>query len=155
MASLSLSTNELHRIASGPVPDEVKASMLDQLGVFGDRLDQKGATALAEWAASRGRRPNADAIVTLALRGGAANARSIVRLLGAQALTIDVESLKTTLEALQAPYRQLTHPGRDRPKVPMSEGVVPVLARLQTAGIVSKYEENRKQSVLEVSKRHS
>jgi hypothetical protein len=76
---------------------------------------------------------------------------SIIKLLGAQASTIDIESLRSALDALDRPYRQLTTPGRDRPKIPISEGVTPVLGRLRQAGIVSKYEEKTRRSVFEVS----
>lgn len=154
MAELPLSAEELFRMASESVPDAVKDSLLTDLDAFASRLDRKGATALAEWACAHGRSPAPDVIVTMATKGGAAGARSIIKLLGAQDSAIDLELLKSALNALGKPYSQLTAPGRDFPKVDHTEGVVSVLTRLQEEDIVSKFKENVAKKIFEVSKRH-
>lgn len=97
MTELPLSADELFRIASGPVPDPVKEVLLNELEVFAPKLDRKGAAALATWAAAEGRRPTADAIVTMATKGGWESSESILKLLGVEAATIELEALKTTL----------------------------------------------------------
>ncbi|WP_133092128.1 hypothetical protein [Gordonia polyisoprenivorans] len=89
----------------------------------------------------------------MAKNAGLRGARPVVKLLGDQAATIDLELMKEALNALGKPYSQLTAPGRDRPKIDRSDGLASVLNRLRTAGIVSKFEE--KNGRLEVSKRHS
>jgi hypothetical protein len=91
----------------------------------------------------------------MATKGGAPSAASIVGLLGAQAATIDIELMKQALSALGRPYNQLTTPGRDRPKIPITEGIELVLARLRNVGPVSKYDESTRKRMFEVSKRHS
>lgn len=154
MAELSLSTDELLRIASETVPDAVKDALLTDLEVFASKLGPKGATALAKWAYAQGRTPTPDAIVTMATRGGMVSARPIIQLLGAQSAAIDLEKLKSALNALGRPYSQLTAPGRERPKVEHTDGVVSVLTRLQQADIVSKFKENAVKKIFEVSKRH-
>ena len=155
MTSLMLSANDLLSIASKSVPEPVKDVLLSEFDRFGGALGQRGATALAEWAASKGRTPTAEAIVTMATKGGVGSARAILKLLGGQAVTIDLDLLKQALNALGNPYSQLTTPGWDRPKLDITEGVDAVLTRLRNAGIVSKFEENTKKHVFEVSKRHS
>lgn len=153
VTELALGADELYRIASGSLPDAVKDVLLTELDAFGSKLGPKGATALAAWAARNGKAPTPEAIVTLATKGGAGGARPILKLLGAQASTIDLDLLRQALNALDKPYNQLTTPGWDRPKVDLSEGVTAVLNRLRAAGIVSKFAE--KKGRLEVSKRHS
>ncbi|WP_146097553.1 YobI family P-loop NTPase [Nocardia nova] len=155
MTALPLSTNELFWIASEAVPDAVKDVLLTELEAFTPKLGPRAATALARWAAAQGRTPTADAIVTLATKGGSESARPILELLGAQGNAIDLESLNAALNALGRPYSQLTTPGRERPRIPVGDGVAPVLARLKGEGIVSKFEENTKKHVFEVSKRYS
>lgn len=155
MTELPLSTNELFWIASGAVPDAVKDVLLAELETFAPRLGSKGAIALATWASTHGRRPPAQAVVTIATKGGAGSARPILKLLGAQATTIDLELLKSALNALEKPYNQLTTPGRERPKVEISDGVAAVLTRLQEADILSKFKEDTKKQVFKVSKRHA
>ncbi len=155
MTELPLGTDELFWIASQSVPDAVKDVLLAELERFAPQLGPKGASALADWAANTGRTPTAEAIVTMAAKGGSGSARPILKLLGAQASTIDLELLKGALKALGKPYDQLTSPGWDRPKVNIADGVAAVLARLRKASIVSKFEENSKKHVFEVSKRHS
>jgi hypothetical protein len=155
ITELALSTDELFRIASEAVPDAIKDVLLAELETFEPRLSPRGATALANWAASHGRMPTAAAIVTMATKGGPGSARPILKLLGAAATAIDIELLKSALNALGKPYSQLTIPGRERPKVDVFDGVAAVLARLQNAGIVSKFEENTKKHLFEVSKRHT
>lgn len=154
MAELPLSTDELLRIASEEVPDAVKDALLTALEVFASKLGPKGATALAKWAYAEGRTPAPDAIVIMATKGGMASARPIIQLLGAQSPSIDLEKLKSALNALDKPYSQLTAPGRERPKVDHTDGVVAVLTRLQEEDIVSKFKENSAKKILEVSKRH-
>jgi hypothetical protein len=155
MTGLALSTDELFWIASQAAPDAVKDVLLTEVETFAPKLDSKGATALANWAAAQGRTPTADAIVTMATKGGSGTARPILKLLGAKATTIDLELLKSALNALGKPYSQLTTPGWERPKVDVFDGVAAILARLRKADIVSKFEENTKKHVFEVSKRHS
>lgn len=155
MTELKLGTDELYLIASDEVPDTVKDVLLDELQTFEPNLDPRGAIALAGWAAAQGRRPAAEAIVTLATKGGLGSAPPVLKLLGSQATTIDLELLKRALNALGKPYSQLTTPGRDRPKVAPLDGVAAVLDRLQDADIVSKFEQNTEKHVFEVSKRHS
>jgi hypothetical protein len=135
------------------VPDAAKAALLDHIHDFEARLGPKGAAALASWAASMSLRPSAEVLVTLATKGSAASAASIVKLLGAQADTIEEASLKSALRGLGSPYAQLTATGRDRPKVPAYEGIESVLVRLRDARIVSKYTVNSKKGTVEVSKR--
>ncbi|WP_157888954.1 hypothetical protein [Mycolicibacterium fortuitum] len=154
MGSLSLGQNELYQILSAPVPDDVKDVVLDQLDAF-ESLGPNGARVLAEWAVTSGRTPKIEAIVTLASKAGSVSATPILKLLGAQAPTVDLELLQSALNALGRPYAQLTSPGRDRPRVPISAGVEAVLARLRREGIVSKYDENKRKSVFDISKRHS
>lgn len=155
MIELPLSADELFLIASEAVPEAVKDVLLTELQTFAPKLGPRGATALAHWASAQGRTPTADAIVTMATKGGVGAARPIVKLLGAQATTIDLELLRSALNALGTPYSHLTTPGRERPKVEVFDGVVAVLTRLQEAGIVSNFKENQRKRVLEVSKRHS
>ncbi len=155
MTSLALSANDLLGIASRPVPEAVKNALLDELETFEVNLGPRGATALADWAARKGRTPTAEAIVTMATKGGSGSARPILKLLGGQAATIDLDLLKQALNALDKPYNQLTTPGWDRPKIDIGDGVAAVLNRLRKAGIVSKFEENTKKHAFEVSKRHS
>lgn len=154
MSELSLSTNELFLIASEAVPDTVKDVLLAELEKF-PHLGPKGAIALATWSAAQNRTPSPEAIVMMANRGGSGSARPILELLGTQADTIGLEQLKSALNALGRPYSQVTAPGRDRPKIENSVGVSAVLSRLRRANIVSKYEENKRKRVFEVSKRHS
>lgn len=151
---LSLSTDELFKIASGDVPDSVKAVLLDELNTFAPKLGPKGAVALASWAAMHNRTPAGDAIVALATKGGFQSARPVLKLLGAQATTIDLEQLRSALKALGKPYSQLAERGWERPKIDVLDGVVAVLTRLKSSNIVSKFEENTKKKVFEVSKRH-
>lgn len=155
MTELPLSGDELLLIASGAVPDPVKEVLLSELEVFAPKLGRKGAIALATWAAAEGRRTNPDAIVTMATKGGWESTQPILKLLGAEAATIDLGQLQSALNALGKPYSKLTTPGWDRPQIDVFEGVAAVLARLQKAGIVSKFEENAEKHVFEVSKRHS
>jgi hypothetical protein len=155
MTELPLSTKELFWIASEEVPDAAKEVLLTRLETFAPKLGPKGATALARWACTHGRTPTADAIVTMANRGDAGSAQPILKLLGAQATTIELELLRSALNALGKPYSKLTTPGWERPQIDVFEGVASVLARLRDAGIVSKFEENPKKQVFEVSKRHS
>ena len=154
MGSLSLSQNELYQILSAPAPDDVRDAVLDHLDTF-ENLGPKGARVLAVWAVTSGRTPPIDAIVTLASKGGPASATPILKLLAAQATTADLESLRSALNALGSPYTKLTAPGRDRPRVPISAEMAALLARLQREGIVSKYDENKRKGVFDVSKRHS
>lgn len=154
MAELPLSTDELSRIASEAVPDAVKDALLTDLEVFASKLGPRGATALAMWAYAQGRTPTPDAIVIMATRGGVVSARPIIQLLGAQSAAIDLEKLKSALNALGKPYSQLTVPGWERPKVDHTDGVVSVLTRLQEEDIVSKFKENAAKRTFEVSKRH-
>jgi hypothetical protein len=155
MTELPLSEDELLGISSGAVPDSVKEVLLSELEVFAPKLDRKGAIALAAWAAAEGRRPTPDAIVTLATKGGWESTQPILKLLGAEAATIDLGQLQSALNALGKPYSKLTTPGWERPQIDVFEGVAAVLARLQQAGIVSKFEQNGKKRVFEVSKRRS
>lgn len=155
MTELPLSTKELFWIASEEVPDAVKDALLTRLETFAPTLGPKGATALARWACAHGRAPTAEAIVTMADKGNEGSARPILKLLGAQATTIELDLLKSVLNALGKPYSKLTTPGRERPQIDVFEGVASVLARLQNAGIVSKFEENPRKQVFEISKRHS
>jgi hypothetical protein len=155
MTELPLSGDELLGIASGAVPDPVKEVLLSELEVFAPKLGRQGAVALANWAAAEGRRTNPDAIVTMATKGGWESTQPILKLLGAEAATIDLGQLQSALNALGKPYSKLTTPGWDRPQIDVFEGVAAVLARLQKAGIVSKFEENAEKHVFEVSKRHS
>ncbi|AZZ79742.1 hypothetical protein C5O27_00350 [Gordonia alkanivorans] len=156
MTDLPFSTNELFWIAASRlVPDTVKDTLLTEFGTFEPKLGPKGAKAIADWAISRGRTPTPEVTVALAAEGGAATARPILELLGNQASTMDLALLKEALNALGKPYSQLTSPGWDRPKVDMNTGVAAVLGRLKEANIVSKFEENHKKGVFEVSKRHS
>jgi hypothetical protein len=78
-----------------------------------------------------------------------------VRLLGVQAATIDLESLRGALNALGSPYNQVTSPGRRRPNVPNHPGMDAILGRLQRARIVSKFDEKPNKSRFQVSKRYS
>lgn len=155
MTELALSAKELFRIASEDVPEAVKEVLLTELEIFEPKLDPKGATALAKWASDQGRLPAVDTIVTIAIKGGRESARPVLKLLGAQATTIDFDLLKSALYALGKPYSQLTVYGADRPRVEISDGIAVVLARLQEEKIVSKFKENVKRQVFEVSKRHS
>ncbi|MGD7003839.1 hypothetical protein [Corynebacterium halotolerans] len=155
MTELPLSTDELFRIASESVPDAVKDVLLTELETFAPELDPKGATALAKWASAQGRVPTAGAILTMATKGGPGSARPILKLLGAHATTIDLELLKSALNALGRPYSQLTTPGTDRPRVDISAGVETVLTRLQKAEIVSTFKKNTKKQVFEVNKRRA
>ncbi|MFE5837550.1 hypothetical protein [Arthrobacter sp. NPDC056493] len=155
MTELPLSTKELFWIASEQVPSAVRDVLLTRLEAFAPKLGQKGATALAIWAAAEGRRPTPDAIVTLATKGGWPSTEPILKLLGAQAATIDLSLLQSALNALGKPYSKLTTPGWERPEIDVFEGVGAILARLKEAGVVSKFEENAKKHVFEVSKRHS
>jgi hypothetical protein len=155
MISLALSGDELLSIASRPVPEAVKLVLLEELDTFKDNLGPRGAAALAGWAANSGHTPAAEAIVTMATKGGAGSAASIVKLLADQAGTIDLELLKDALNSLGKPYDQLTAPGWDRPKVEIADGIAAVLDRLQKAGVVSKFVENPRRRVFEISKRRS
>ena len=155
MIDVALSTDDLSWIASGAAPDAVKEALLADLETFTSELGPETTVALANWAAAQDRSPTADTIVTLAINGGSKGVRPILELLGAQATTIDLEALKSALNALGEPYSQLTTTGWERPKVALLDGVAAVLARLQQAGIVSKFEESTKKCVFQVSKRHS
>lgn len=156
MESLELSTKDLFYIATRPVPEGIKDAVVSDLSAFGANLGPKGAEALASRAAAgTGRAPTPDTIVTLATKAGSSASRPILRLLGEHAQTMEIGALKQALSALGEPYDQLTEPGRDRPKVPTTDGTAKVLARLASAGIVSKFVENSKKQVFEVSKRHS
>lgn len=154
MTELPLSAGELLGIASEPVPDAVKEILLSELEVFAPKLDRKGAIALATWAAAESRSPTPNAIVTMATKGGWESTQPILKLLGAQATTIELDAMKSALNALGKPYSKLTTTGWERPQIDVFEGVAAVLTRLQNAGIVSKFEENPKKRVFEVSKRH-
>lgn len=154
MTDLPLSMNELFWIASDDVPDAVKNVLLNELETFAPKLGPKGATSLAEWASAQELVPAAGAIVTMATKGGPPSARPILKLLGGQATTIDLDRLRSALNALGEPYAQLTAPGTDRPRVEISDGVEAVLTRLQAAEIVSSFKENRKRQVFAVNKRH-
>lgn len=154
MTDLPLSRNELFLIASEDVPDAVKNVLLHELETFAPQLGPKGATSLAEWASVQGLAPAPGAIVTMATKGGPPSARPILKLLGRQATTIDLDLLRSALNALGKPYAQLTAPGTDRPRVDISDGVEAVLTRLQKAEIVSSFKENKKRQVFAVNKRH-
>lgn len=78
----------------------------------------------------------------MATKGGWESTQPILRLLGAEAATIDLALLQTALNALGKPYSKLTMHGWERPQIDVFEGVAAVLARLQNAEIVSKFEEN-------------
>lgn len=151
---LPLGTDELFKLASGDVPDSVKDVLLDELDTFRAQFGPKGAVALASWAAVHDRTPAGDAIVTLATKGGSQSAGPVLKLLGAQATTIDLDQLRGALNALGKPYSQLTERGWERPKIDVLEGATAVLTRLKSSNIVSKFEENTKKKVFEVSKRH-
>lgn len=155
-ASLDLTADDLDRIASSLGLGAAKAGILAALGGFADNLSSTSAVALAWWAARGGQKVAVDSILVLATAGGAASAQPILKLLGASAEVIDVAPLKAALDAIQTPYNQLTKPGRDRPKVPITDGVAPILERLKREGIVSKYDQKKKswKPVFEVSKRH-
>lgn len=155
MTELSLSSNDLSSIASERVPHAVKDALIEKLDTFAPQLDPKGATALARWAAEQGRRPTADAIVTMAEKGDTRNARPILKLLGAQAATIDFDLLKSALNALGKPYSQLTTRGKDRPRIAVFDGAAAVLDRLQNENIVSSFKENTNRQVFEVNKRQA
>lgn len=64
-----------------------------RLGLVPDRLES-----------SSGRTPTADAIVIMATREGVIRARPIIQLLGAQSAAIDLDKLKSALNALGKPY---------------------------------------------------
>ena len=155
MIDLDLSANDLLDVTSPTVPTAVKQVLLDNLDRFGPSLGQRGASALAAWAASTNQAISAEDIVLLATKGGPASAKSIVKLIGARSIAFDMATVRTALDALGAPYNQLASPGKDRPKVPSSDGLASLLAQLQKAGIVSKFQENTKKRVFDVSKRHS
>jgi hypothetical protein len=152
MAAAGLSGNDVASIAAGSVPDSVKGALLEQLDEFESVLGPRGASALTAWAASRGMTPTDEQLLTLANKGGTKGATAMVKLLGPLANTIELDTLKSVLNSLGDPYDQLTSTGRKRPKVPVTDGARPVLARLVRAGIVSKYPE--KSGRFEVSKRH-
>ncbi|WP_405475851.1 hypothetical protein [Paenarthrobacter ilicis] len=155
MTQLALNKNDLYQMASRALPDAVKDVLLTNFEVFAPRLGPMGATALAKWAATNGRTPTADAIVTMAERGDASRAKPIVKLLGSQASRLELGFLISALSALGEPYSRLTRTGRDRPKVDAFDGMEAILARLKEANIVSKFEKNTKKRIFEVSKRYS
>lgn len=155
MTALSLSADDLLDATSSPVPAPIKDRLLAELDTFAGSLGPRAATALASWAADNARTVTGSAIATLATKGAASASTPIVRLLGSQSSTIDIDVLKTALNALGAPYSQLTTPGWDRPKVPIQDGMIAILERLQSEGVVSKYEAKAKKQVFQVSKRHS
>ncbi|NWL12184.1 hypothetical protein DM793_12920 [Paenarthrobacter nitroguajacolicus] len=155
MTQLTLSMKDLFRLASGAVPDEVKDVLLKELETFAPMLGPKGATAIAVWASANGRVPTPDAIRLMAEKGDASCAQPIIKLLGAQASTMELDLIQSTLDALGVPYSHLSRPGRERPKIDAFVGMAAVLARLKKANIVSKFDENEKKGVFEVSKRYS
>lgn len=154
MAELDLSPSEVHAVASEDVSPAAKSVLLSMLGTFATKLDPRGATALAVWAAANEREVSANVIVTLATLGGTRSARPIVELLGARASTIDLASIQVTLTALGKPFNQLTLHGWDRPSIPNHNGMVAILRRLKNEGIVSKFTENSQKGEFDVSKHH-
>lgn len=157
LTSLPLTANDLMDLASARSPDRVKEVLLREYATFEATLGPYGAQNLATWAGSKGHEVPGNVIASLARKAKSDGARSIIKLLGKQAATIDLESMKEALIALGDPYVHLTAPGRDRPKVSPTPGIDDVLQRLETAGIVSKFERKSKRGTawIDVSKRHS
>lgn len=152
--SLSLTRAELYWLATQPVAPEVKQALLDNLGTFESSLGPKAAAALSSWALKNGVSPTIGTIAILATKGGGPAAVFVIRLLQPHLASLEIEDLKPILNHLGRPYAQLTTPGRDRPKIPATEGLDDVLRKLSTAGIVSKYQLSTRGSTYEVSKRY-
>ena len=142
-------------IGTYAVPDAVKEVLLKNVERFDGTLGARGAKGLAEWAVAKGRKPTPAGLVTIAKAAGSPASSSILTLLGGQTNSLDIESMRASLDALGEPYTQLTQPGRGRPNIPMGKGVEPILRRLQGEGIVSKYDVNDKKGEYKVSKRHA
>lgn len=155
LASIPLSTDDLYRIATQPVSYAAKNALLTSLVAFDGSLGSRGAVALAEWAAAEGMSVSTEVLAVLARRGSNSSARSVVKLLSAQVSEVELSELRGILNSLGSPYAQLTMPGRERPRVPFSDGVERILARLQDEGIVTRWPANSRKHVFEVSKRHS
>lgn len=152
--TLSLTADDLRDIASKRTPDSAKQVMLDHLDSIQDQLPGAGAAALATWAGERGLKLSGEALCALASKAGHADPKALIRLLGLAATTLDLDSMTTVLNSLGQPYGLLTSPGWKRPKIPISDGIVAVLARLEQEQIVSSYLEDKKNRVLVVSKKH-
>jgi hypothetical protein len=155
LPSLTLSGNDLRDIATKSVSDDVKNVLLENIALFREQLGANGAVGLASWAAAKGLVVPAETLLLLASKGGRSNPRPFVKLASLGATTLALDDLVAALNALGDPYSRLTSPGRDRPKVPMADGLAAVLARLQREGILSKFQGNTRKGVYQVSKRHS
>ena len=153
MSSLDLSTNDLHIISWPSTPGSIKTQLLNTLDEYSSRLGPKGATALTQWAARNGYQATTDVVVQLAAAAKTGAPNDTVKLLEPHAGEMDLESLRDILRNIGGPYAAIADKGWDRPKVPIVEGALAVLQRLQSAGIVSKFERDEGKGVFRVSKR--
>lgn len=155
MVDLAFTVDDLFHITSDPVSDEVMAVLLTEIERFAPNLGRNAAAAIASWALNKGREPGGETIALLAARGGPAAAPPIVRMLGAEASSIDVEHLKSSLNALGTPFNQVTSLGWERPRLDAGDGVREVLTRLQSEGIVSSFEKDSRRQKYKVNKKRS
>lgn len=136
--------------------DGVKAAVLAGLPGYASTIGPRACARLAQWISAAGRSIDVAALQVLASRaneqdGGTA---AVIRIIGRDLADIDRNALLSMLTSLGSPYDELTSPGRERPNVPIGDGIVAILDRLTTEGIVSKQSAKPGKGMIQVSKRH-
>lgn len=155
IVDLELETRDLLTIVRDSVPNDVKRAVLSDLGKFAPVIGKCAASGFLSWAARVRMDLAPDAIHLLASKADGLQPKAVFELLIPHAESMDLTILLATVNSLGGDFARLTYVGRDMPRVPAYNGVDRVLARLQSAGIVSKYEFDQRRNRYKVSKRRS
>lgn len=137
-------------LRSDAISSEVKAEVINVFGLWDD-LPASAFTAAADCAESGVFSADAGAINRLVV--GGISTTQAVRLLADASVRLDTDDLRVILRTMGGDYATVADPGRQRPKLPASDAMRAVLARLTAAGVVSRVTEERG-GYLRVNLRH-
>lgn len=137
-------------LSSGNISKPIKLAVLDDASEYSQATDAAGRRELARFALASKRKLPLD--VVEALPGARTNAATVIELLTPHLGEIDDVRLFALLNALGAPYSQLTYVGRDHPKVSNTTFDQALLRSLEARGIVSTWDPRERPIV--VNKKH-
>ena len=155
MLATQLEVNDLHIVSWPATPDDVKAVVFDNLDTLSPVIGPKGASGYLRWASTKGLVVTPEWIEFLVTKSESPNSAAAIRLLKPHVASMDIDTLRRILNALDGDFAQITNAGRDRPTVPDLDGIEAVLNRLRSEGIVSKFDHDGKRGRYRVSKHHS
>lgn len=143
--------SDLSSLILSPIVNEpVKQAILARADEFAEAADTEGLTQLAKFAIQQRKSVAEDVVVKMAHKG--VPAQHVVELLEVHLATIATDRLFAILQSLGADYSNLTHVGKDKPKIPNTTGNRVLLDRLKRENIVSSYDD--KASPLKVNKKY-